>query len=566
MIRTLKNDISLFFQTLKELKLNKFKLFIIFITLIFSNILSFINPLLFGKIINGIMEKSVNSIKLNLFLMCFFFLVSIILNYTNQIMLFKFTSNLEIEMKENIFNSILKIPYSNFIKIDKGKLINTIEDDSTVFSNLISNNLTIITSGLSLIISLLLMLYISPILTLLYILTLPITSVIYIISGNKIKTNEIKSTNTHDFFISFLNESMYGWKVLKLFNAPNKRVSNFKDIINYLYSLEITKFKIQVSSSILVNILSFLVNILNIMLAAYLIFNGKLSLGMFTAFNDYSQTFKNSSLSFTQLNSIIQETSVSIKRFNDILKYKKNSKLNNVSTHNIDVPINTVEIRNLSYSTPDNNELFKNTNLKFKKNNIYIIKGASGSGKTTLFNILGKFIDEYLGEVFINDINLRDINEHSLRNKLNYIMQDNFLFSLSIKDNISLYREIEFNDIVNACKKLKIHDIIMTLPNKYDTILNKNGTDLSGGQKQRICIARSIVSKPDIYLFDEITSAVDKNNVEEILKIIEDLAQNAIVILTSHDDLNFSIPVVEYYLSNKKFKSKLIYNYNDAIY
>ena len=101
------------------------------------------------------------------------------------------------------------------------------------------------------------MLYISPILTLLYILTLPITSVIYIISGNKIKTNEIKSTNTHDFFISFLNESMYGWKVLKLFNAPNKRVSNFKDIINYLYSLEITKFKIQVSSSILVNILSF---------------------------------------------------------------------------------------------------------------------------------------------------------------------------------------------------------------------------------------------------------------------------------------------------------------------
>ena len=162
------------------------------------------------------------------------------------------------------------------------------------------------------------MLYISPILTLLYILTLPITSVIYIISGNKIKTNEIKSTNTHDFFISFLNESMYDWKVLKLFNAPNKRVSNFKDIINYLYSLEITKFKIQVSSSILVNILSFLVNILNIMLAAYLIFNVKLSLGMFTVFNDYSQTFKNSSLSFTQLNSIIQETSVSIKRFNDI--------------------------------------------------------------------------------------------------------------------------------------------------------------------------------------------------------------------------------------------------------
>lgn len=97
----------------------------------------------------------------------------------------------------------------------------------------------------------------------------------------------------------------------------------------------------------------------------------------------------------------------------------------------------------------------------------------------------------------------------------------------------------------------------MSLPNQYDTIIHKDGSDLSGGEKQRLCIARAIVNNPDVYLFDEITSAIDKKNVNNILRHIEFLSKDSIVILTSHEDLKFSVPIIEYHLLNKKFETIL---------
>ncbi|MDK2587349.1 ABC transporter ATP-binding protein [Romboutsia sedimentorum] len=559
MIDDLKKDLLLFYKSMRELNFNKIKLSIIFITMIASNILGLINPLLFGKIINGIVNKSMDSIKINLLLMCLVLFISIILNYINNIMLIKFTTDLDVNMKVNVFNSILKIPYSDFLKIDKGKLINNIEDDSTVFSNLLSNNISVVINTISMVISFFIMLYISPILTLILVLTLPITAIIYMISGNKIKLKEIEYRNNHDSFLSFLNETIYGWKFLKLFNAEKERCNIFKKTVNYLYSIKINEFKIQLWSGISINIVSFLANTLNILISVYLIFNGKLSLGMLTAFNSYAETFKSSSLSFTQLNSIIQETAVSLTRINEVLNYKKKSESKNSLCQNLDNSIQRIEIKDLSYSTLDNIEILKNINLEFKKSNIYIIKGESGSGKTTLLNILGKFLDIYTGDILINDFYLRNIDRKSLRNRVNYITQDNFLFSLSIKENITLYRDIPFESIENICKRLNIHDTIMSLPNEYETIINKNGNDLSGGEKQRLCIARSIVSKPDVYLFDEITSAIDKNNIEEILKIIEEISKDSIVLLTSHEDLKFSIPVIEYHLRDKDFTKQIVH-------
>ncbi|HGM1125541.1 TPA: ATP-binding cassette domain-containing protein, partial [Clostridioides difficile] len=191
-----------------------------------------------------------------------------------------------------------------------------------------------------------------------------------------------------------------------------------------------------------------------------------------------------------------------------------------------------------------------------KKNNIYLLKGISGSGKTTLLNIISNFIDTYTGEVLINEIPIINIDKKFLRNRVNYITQDNFLFSLSIKENISLYRDIPISKIINVCKQLNIHDTIMSLPNQYETIINKNGTDLSGGEKQRLCIARAMVTNPDVYLFDEVTSSIDSNNTNEILKIIEDISRNSIIVLTSHENLKFSIPIIEYHLLDQNLKIK----------
>ncbi|MGL5713567.1 MAG: ABC transporter ATP-binding protein [Paraclostridium sp.] len=549
MINDYKRDLLLFFKTLKQLKVNRFKIFIIFISMILSNILQLATPLLFGNIINGIIDKSIDAVKLNLLYMFLIFIISTLLNYITNMMLVKLTYNLDVNMKENVFNSILKIPYSKFLKMDKGKLINNIESDATVFSRLISDNIDMAIQIINMIITFTFMAYISPILTVITLLTFPLTGAMFIYSGNKIKDKEIQYIDKHDKLILFLYESFYGLKFLKAFNAEDRRNSEFKGITRDINILQIRKFKIEAISQIITNIITFIISSINIVVAVYLIFNGTLTLGMLTAFNEYSDTFKNILLIFSKFNSTVQQISISITRVNEALRYNIEEIFKIKKNINLDKQIKEINVENLSYSTCENIEIIKDVNIKFIKNNIYIIKGESGSGKTTLLNILSSFIDNYSGKILLNNIELKDINKDYLRNKISYVTQDNYLFSMSIKENISLYRDIPLNTIKEACKQLNIHDIIMSLPNQYDTVINKNGTDLSGGERQRLCIARSIVTNPEVYLFDEITSAIDKKNTDEIINIIEEISKNSIVILTSHDELKFTNPVREYFLN-----------------
>ncbi|WP_250675059.1 ABC transporter ATP-binding protein (plasmid) [Paraclostridium ghonii] len=557
MLQEYKQDLLLFYKTIKSLKVSRIKLSIIFILMILSNILQLATPLLFGNIINAIINKSMYLIKLNLLCMFLIFAISTILNYIDSTMLIKLTYNLELNMKDNIFSSILEMPYSKFLKNDKGKLINNIEDDASVFSGLISDNLNILIQFINMIISFIFMIYISPLLTFIIILTFPITGILFMYSGKQIKNKEIEYRNNHDKFLSFLYESLYGWKFLKIFNAESKRNNIFRKDLQTLNFLKIKKFKIELISQILTSWITFVINVLNIVIAVYLIFNGKLTLGMLTAFNEYAEGFKGTLLMFSKLNSTIQQISVSITRVNEVLKYNIEKITEKIKKSKLSSSIEELTVRNLSYSTNENIEILKNTNLKFSKNNIYIIKGESGSGKTTLLNILSSFLENYTGEILLNNTELKHIDTKFIRNKISYITQENYLFSMSIKENIALYRDIDLDDIENVCKKLNIHETIISLPEKYDTIINKNGTNLSGGQIQRLCIARAIVTDPDVYLFDEITSSIDKKNTDEIVNIIEEISKNSIVILTSHEDLKFSIPTIEYHLENKNFEIHL---------
>lgn len=553
MIQGYKKDVLLFLKTLKKLEISKIKIIIVFISMICYNIVLLINPLLFGNIINGIISTDINTIKLNLIYMIFVFGITILLNYITNITLKKITFSLDISMKEKVFASILKTAYPKFLKDEKGKLINNIENDVSIFSSILSLSINTIIKTISLIIAFCFMLYINPLLTLIAIFSFPITGGIHIYFGKLIKHNEEKYKHEYDNYFSFLNETLYGWKFLKLFNASTMRNSVFKSNVKSIYSLSFKKYKIGISSQMLTNVVTFFFSIINILVAVFLIFNGRLTLGMFTAFNQYSDTLKNILLSFSQLNSTFQESSVSIGRINSVLD---NKIAPNFEKKVIDEPIKKIDIQNISYSTPDGIEVFKDANIEFYESNIYIIKGESGSGKTTLLNILINFLDDYTGKILLNNKELRSVNKESLRNSISYITQDIYLFSMSIKENIILYRNIPFNEVKRVCKQLNIHKVIMKLPNKYNTIINKDGSDLSGGERQRICIARAMVSNPDVYLFDEITSAIDQKNIKEIVKIIEEVSENAIVIISTHENLEFSIPTVKYYLENKKLICK----------
>lgn len=209
------------------------------------------------------------------------------------------------------------MPYSRFNKIDKGRLINNIESDSSI----LFDNMNVVVQTLSMLISLIFMVYISPLLTLVTIVTFPIIFIIYIYSGKMIKSKEIEYMKMHDSFISFLYESISGLKSIKLFKVETKWNETFKKNVKDINNKNIEKFNVQLITQVIISSVTFVINNLNIILAIYLIFNGRLSLGMMTAFNEYSDKFKGVLLLLSSLNSKIQQLSVSLRRVIEILEH-----------------------------------------------------------------------------------------------------------------------------------------------------------------------------------------------------------------------------------------------------
>ena len=174
-------------------------------------------------------------------------------------------------------------------------------------------------------------------------------------------------------------------------------------------------------------------------------------------------------------------------------------------------------------------------NLVINPNDTIGIVGESGSGKTTLLNLLSKSYKVGKNKILIDGIDINDLTKDSIRNNIAVISQNPYIFNLTIKENLELISDdITKEDIINACKVAQIHDYIMTLPDKYDTLLGEGGTNLSGGQKQRLAIARALLKKSKIILFDEATSALDNVTQNELQKSINNISDDYTIIIVAH--------------------------------
>ena len=163
------------------------------------------------------------------------------------------------------------------------------------------------------------------------------------------------------------------------------------------------------------------------------------------------------------------------------------------------------------------------------------IVGRSGNGKTTLFNLLLRYFDASDGKITIDGVDIRDLTEKSLRNNISVIRQNPFIFNLTILDNFKLVKEdVTLEEVRKYCKKAYIDDYIMSLPNKYNTVIGEGGINLSGGQKQRLAIARTLLLNTKIILFDEATSALDNESQEYIKKTIDNLVKDHTIIIIAH--------------------------------
>ena len=193
------------------------------------------------------------------------------------------------------------------------------------------------------------------------------------------------------------------------------------------------------------------------------------------------------------------------------------------------------EFKDVSFSYDEEKEVLHNISFKVKANSTVAFVGKSGSGKTTIFSLLEKLYDVSNGKILIDGIDINELTKDSLRDNISIITQNPYIFNLSIRDNLLLAKEnVSEKEMVKACKIACIHDFINSLPNGYDTIVGEGGVTLSGGERQRLAIARALIKKTEIILFDEATSSLDNETQEKIQKAIYNLKGTYTILIIAH--------------------------------
>ena len=225
---------------------------------------------------------------------------------------------------------------------------------------------------------------------------------------------------------------------------------------------------------------------------------------------------------------------VSFNRITDIIENKKYKDVTFGDKELEDIK-GVIEFKNVTFGYPNEDIILSDFNIKFEPNKKIAIVGASGGGKTTLFNLITRLFEPIEGEILLDKVNIKELTEENLRKHISIIRQDPFLFNRSIKENFTILKDdISLERIREYCKMACIDDYIMSLPDKYDTILGEGGVNLSGGQKQRLAIARTLLKESKVILFDEATSALDNESQEYIKKSIDELAKSHTVIIVAH--------------------------------
>lgn len=371
-------------------------------------------------------------------------------------------------------------------------------------------------------------------LTLYTLLPLPFLSVaIYKLSRmiNKRSTIVQQSLST---LSTYSQETFSGISVIKSYGIEPKTYNEFEELSAENRQKQINLTKVQALFFPLMILLIGISNLIVIYVGGMQYMNGEIeNIGTIAEFIIYVNMLTWPVATVGWVTSLVQQAEASQERINEFLKTKPDI----TNKAKALTPIKgDIEFKNVSFVYPDTNiEALKDVSFTLKSGETLAILGKTGSGKSTILDLIGRLYDIDNGTILVDDSVISDLNLYSLRESIGYVPQDAFLFSDTIKNNIKFGKEDATDDeVIEAAKNARVHKNIIDFKNGYDTVLGERGITLSGGQKQRVSIARAIIKKPDILLFDDCLSAVDTETEEKILKNLVKLTKDKTTIIVSH--------------------------------
>lgn len=489
--------------------------------------------------LNGLSVEKITTLefKLAIIALVIYFLTNLLQSLFRKCsnIIFQKVSNKAMEkITYNVFEKIGLLPAKAFEEKSSGELINRVTNDST---NIVSNLNQLVWIGSDIIAVIIIAIYIllnSWIIFLeivLYLIVFAIFTKKYL---PKLKENQKNIKIEIDKTTSKVNESIRGVREIRALGVRekiNKRVkidiiNVFKKRIDTIYFTENYYAIVRYMNATL----EALVFISSILLLAY----KQVDLTFVIAMTWYIYRFMHLFESFSSIGTSFQTLIVSADR---ILELLDNSLYKDIKFGNVNKKVKgKIEFKKVSFKYGEKEpEVLNDFDLNIEENKVTALVGKSGGGKTTIFNLLLRYFDANAGEILIDDVNIKDFSEKSLQNNIAIIRQEPFLFNLTIFENFKMLNDkITLKKVREYCKKCEIDDYIMSLPNKYDTLIGEGGINLSGGQKQRLAIARALMKESKILLLDEATSALDNVNQEKIKKVIMDLSKDHTIIIIAH--------------------------------
>ncbi|WP_455104400.1 ABC transporter ATP-binding protein [Peptostreptococcus sp.] len=544
-----KKEVS-FTKTMKRLldyaSGDKLNVLIVLIFSIASTIFAIIGPKIMGnattEIFNGLISKirdggqGIDFSKLLkiIFVLTILYIISTVFSYAQSYIMSGVAQRISYRLRQEISQKINRLPMEYFDKNSKGDIISRVTNDVDTLSQTMNQSLMqVVTSVITVVGVFIMMLYINLMMTIAALIVMPLTMLVLSIIIRKSQVFFKQQQKYLGDINGKIEETFSGQNIVRGYNGERFEINEFDAINRKLYD---TGWKSQFLSSIMMPIMNFVGNlgyVIVSILGGYMAINGRISVGDIQAFIQYMRMFTQPLNQLAQIMNLLQSTAAAADR---IFEFLDEEEIDLSDKLPLEGPVRgNINFDHVRFGYNSDNIIIKDFSLDIKAGQKVAIVGPTGAGKTTIVKLLMRFYKLNSGKISIDGIDIDSLDLESYRKNFAMVLQDTWLFSGTIMENLK-YGRLDATDeeVYKAAKAAHVDRFIMTQKQGYDTILTEDSKNISQGQKQLLTIARAILSDPKILILDEATSSVDTRTEVLIQQAMDNLIKDRTSFIIAH--------------------------------
>ncbi|GAA0752838.1 ABC transporter ATP-binding protein [Clostridium sartagoforme] len=517
------------------LKNYKYKYIFALLLVLFTCAINMVNPFISGKIVDKVLGEN----ETNLLLPLITVMISIvvfkgIIAYIYQMILEKISQDILFKIRKDLYDKLMELDINFYSKVKTGDLMARMTGDTDAIRHFVAwvvyNIISSITTFCFAIIS---MMYVNATLTIFMLLISPLIGLLTYKMSKEISPTFHNIREAYSKLNSIVQENISGNRVVRAFGREKFEIDKFNvENKNYkernLDTIKVTRKYIPK-----LEFLSNSLSVVMILVGGILVATNKITFGELIIFNSLLWALNNPMRMCGYLINDTQRFIASSEKIIELLKTESSIK-NNEETINLNKFKGNIRFENVSLDI-DGRRVINNVCFEANAGQTIGLVGHTGSGKSLIINLLSRFYDATEGEIYIDGINIKDIELDTLRGNIATAMQDIFLFSDTVKDNIAFSNpKASFSEIKKISKKAQAHNFIKNLEDGYETIIGERGVGLSGGQRQRVSLARAMMKDASIFVLDDVTSAVDMETEKKIQYELKNMEEKKTTFIIAH--------------------------------